>query len=270
MNASVYASCGRSRSIVVERSGVRADQDAPVSGPHTVEDDGRGARCRRRGIVLECLDTQRGQVADVFVGCAGHIDPATFDLLPDLGHLLVGEVLGIAAELDHRVACDLRADVAGHHDRGGEVRGVDPEVDDQRLGEAADGELGGAVRGVRADRAEARPETVDAARVDDVAALGSQQHRHERAGAVEHTAPADREDPVPLAGIAGHQAATATDAGVVEQQVDVVGAERRPPRARRTHPSPPDRRRRRRTSSAGNPPVLRRGPAPRSRPCAPG
>src|SRR4051794_15103531 len=99
---------------------------------------------------------------------------------------------------------------------------VETEVGDQRLREALDGELRRAVGGVGDVRAERRPEAVDAARVDDVAFLAGEQQRQERARAEVDAAPADAEGAIPLRPFIGDEAAATADAGVVEQQVDVL------------------------------------------------
>ena len=129
----------------------------------------------------------------------------------------------VADAVAHGVLHDRRADVAGHHDRTLDVRCVDAQVGDQRLGEALHGELRRRVRRVRPLRTHARPEPVDARGVDDVALVGGDEQREEGAGAVVHAAPAHGEAPVPRLAAVGEQAAAAAQAGVVEQQVDVVG-----------------------------------------------
>ena len=113
--------------------------------------------------------------------------------------------------------------MAGHHHRAFDVRRVEPEIVDQRLGEALHREFGGAVGGVRHAQSDRGPEAVDAAGVDDVALVGLQQHRQEGADAEINAAPADVEGPFPLLAGVGEQAAAAADAGVVEQQMDLVG-----------------------------------------------
>ena len=72
-------------------------------------------------------------------------------------------------------------------------------------------------------RAERSPEAVDAGRIDDVRLVGAAQHRQERAAAVVDPAPADVEGLFPLGAGRIDEAAAAADAGVVEQQVDLVG-----------------------------------------------
>ena len=67
------------------------------------------------------------------------------------------------------------------------------------------------------------PETVDAAGVDDVRLVGLLQHRQEGARAQIDAAPADVEGPLPRFAAVGEHAAAATDAGVVEQQMDPIG-----------------------------------------------
>ena len=77
------------------------------------------------------------------------------------------------------------------------------------------------MRNARPDR---RPEAVDAAGIDDVALLRLQQHRQEGAGAVVDPAPAHVERPFPLLAAMGEHAAAAADTGIVEEEMDLVGA----------------------------------------------
>jgi hypothetical protein len=60
-------------------------------------------------------------------------------------------------------------DMTGHGDRVLDVRCVDPEIGDQCLGEALHREFRRTVCGVQNARPDRCPETVGAARVDDVA-----------------------------------------------------------------------------------------------------
>ena len=112
--------------------------------------------------------------------------------------------------------------MAWHHDRRLHVRGVVTEIGDEGLGEALHGELGGAVRGVRDVRAQRGPEAVDAAGVDDVALFARQQQRHEHTGAQVYAAPAHVEGGLPLVASVCNETSATADAGVVEQQVDVL------------------------------------------------
>ena len=113
--------------------------------------------------------------------------------------------------------------MAGHHHRDLDVGRVAGEIGNQRFAESLHRELGGAVGRVGAVRAQGRPEAVDAARVHHVRVLAGEQQRHEGAGAVVDAEPADVERALPLVAFAAHEAGAAADAGVVEQQVDVVG-----------------------------------------------
>src|SRR6516165_7794001 len=113
--------------------------------------------------------------------------------------------------------------LAGHDDRAFDVRRVDPQVGDQRLGEPFDREFRRRIGGMRDAWPDRGPKAVDAAGVDDVALLGVLQHRQKRAGAVIDAAPADVERALPFVAAVGHHAAAAADTGVVEQQVDLVG-----------------------------------------------
>ena len=110
-----------------------------------------------------------------------------------------------------------------HDHRHLDVWRVVGEVRDERLAETLHGEFRGAVGGVRAVRSQARPEAVDAAGVDHVGVGTRQQHRHERPGAVVDPEPADVEGAFPLlAGRVVDEARAAADAGVVEQEIDVI------------------------------------------------
>src|SRR5690348_7361412 len=77
------------------------------------------------------------------------------------------------------------------------------------------------MRNARPDR---RPETVDAAGVDDVALLRLLQHGQKKAGAVVDPAPADVERPFPLLAAMREHAAAAADTGIVEEEMDLVCA----------------------------------------------
>src|SRR5947207_1703738 len=80
-----------------------------------------------------------------------------------------------------------------------------------------------AVGGVRDAGTERRPEPVHTARVDDVRVVAGDDQIGEGAHAVVDAAPADGEGLVPRVAWTREEAVPATDAGVVEQQVDVVG-----------------------------------------------
>src|SRR5437016_7218522 len=97
-----------------------------------------------------------------------------------------------------RVGADRGADLAGHDDRAFDMRRVDPQVGDQRLGEPLDREFRGRIGSMRDAWPDRRPKTVDAAGIDDVALFGVLQHWQKRAGAVIDTAPADVEGALPF------------------------------------------------------------------------
>ena len=113
--------------------------------------------------------------------------------------------------------------MAGHHHRAFDMRRVEPEIVHQRLGKSLHREFGGAVGGVRHAHANRGPEPVDARCVDDVPLVGLHQQRQEGADAEIDAAPADVEGALPLLARIGEQAAATADAGVVEQQMDLVG-----------------------------------------------
>src|SRR6516225_8236897 len=122
-----------------------------------------------------------------------------------------------------RVLARIEVDLAGHDDRAFDVRRVDLQIGDQRLGEPLDREFRGRIGGMRNAWPDRGPKAVDAAGVDDVALLGLLQHRQKHAGAVIDAAPADVERALPFVAAVGNHAAAAADTGVVEQQVDLVG-----------------------------------------------
>ncbi len=105
------------------------------------------------------------------------------------------------------------------------MRRVQLEVGHQRLGEALHRELGGAVGGMGGVRPDAGPKSVDAAGVDDVALVRLQHHRQKGAAPQIDPAPADVEGPLPLFARIIDETAAPGDAGVVEQQVDLVGVQ---------------------------------------------
>src|SRR3546814_11132915 len=90
---------------------------------------------------------------------------------------------------------------------------------------SSDLELGGAVRRVRRVGADGGPEAVDAGDVDQVAAVGGHEQRQEGTAAVVDAAPADAEGPLPRLALVDQDRAPPTDAGAVEHQVHVVGAD---------------------------------------------
>src|SRR5207302_168524 len=119
---------------------------------------------------------------------------------------------------------DVGANVARHHDGHFDVWRIDAEILQQRFRESLHRELGAAVGGVGNTGAERGPETVDAAGVDEVALFAGHQQRDEGATAVVDAAPNHAEGAVPLFPLTGEEAAATTDAGVVEEEVDVVCA----------------------------------------------
>jgi len=60
---------------------------------------------------------------------------------------------------------------------------------------------------------------------DDVALLRLEQQRQEGAGAVVNAAPTDVEGPLPFLAAVGDHAAAATDTGIVEEEMNLIGAE---------------------------------------------
>ena len=165
-----------------------------------------------------------GHLADVIVAELGDVDTHRRYAGAHLRDFLGGELVGLVAGLDlARIGNDGRADMARHHHRAFDVRCVQPQVGLQRFAEALHRELGGAVGGVRHVGTDGSPEAVDARCVDDMAAIGLEHHRQEGPCAVVDTEPADVEGPLPFAALVQEHAAAAADAGIVEQQVDLVG-----------------------------------------------
>src|SRR6516225_7346395 len=66
---------------------------------------------------------------------------------------------------------DRGPDMAGHDDRAFDVRRVDPQIDDQRLGETLYGKFRRGVGRLRQVRPDRGPEAIDAAGVDNMAFL---------------------------------------------------------------------------------------------------
>src|SRR6202043_3162427 len=99
-----------------------------------------------------------------------------------------------------RVGADRGPDLARHDDRAFDVRRVDPQISDQRLGKTLYGKFRGRIGGMRDAWPDRGPKAVDATGVDDVALLGVLQHRQKRAGAVIDAAPADVECALPFFG----------------------------------------------------------------------
>ena len=178
---------------LVDGVGVVADEDPPRAGADAVEDDRRRLRRRERRVVAEHLAERLDQAAEVLVGDVLDRQAATSQVGAD------GVEVGFEVAVDApAVDDDVGADVAGHDDGHLHVRGVDPEVLEQRLGEALHGELRRAVGGVRDAGTERCPETVHAAGVDEVAVVAGDEQRDEGPCAVVDAAPADRERLVPL------------------------------------------------------------------------
>ena len=75
---------------------------------------------------------------------------------------------------------------------------------------------------VRHRGAQARPEAVDARRIDQVTRVARNQQGHEGPGAVVDAIPADAEDALPLLPVPVDETDGAADAGVVKEQVDAL------------------------------------------------
>ncbi len=106
-----------------------------------------------------------------------------------------------------------------------DVWGVHLEVGDQGFGEALHGELRRRVGGVGTVGSDGCIEAVDARRVDHrTLGCGGDEWQEDAAAEVD-AAPDDIEGPFPRRPLGLEHGATARDAGVVEQQVDVIGVE---------------------------------------------
>src|ERR1700739_3064563 len=112
--------------------------------------------------------------------------------------------------------------MAGHHDRAFDVWSVQAEIVDQRFGESLYRKFRSTVGGVRRTRPDRGPEPVDAGSIDDMALVSLHQHRQEGADGKITPAPADIEGPFPLLARMGEQAPATADAGIIEQQMDLV------------------------------------------------
>src|ERR1035437_9294975 len=220
----VVGAFGRLPHALVEPAGVVADQDAPAFGLDAVENDLGGGRRGRRRILAKAAGALRRKRLYVLIRHLGGVDAHGGDAYARQRDFALAQAVGIGAALHFAgIGNDGGADVAGHHDRAFDVRRVQPEIVDQRFGETLHGEFGGAVGGVRHAHSKRGPEPVDAGGIDDVALVGLYQHRQEGADAEIDPAPADVEGLFPLLPGVGEQAAAAADAGVVEQQMDLVG-----------------------------------------------
>src|SRR6267142_539065 len=209
---------------LVEAVGVVADQDAPAPGLDAVEDD----LCRRRrghgSLVAKGPGTIGRNLLNVLIRHRRRVDAHALETLAGHRDFDLAQALGFATALDLAgIGNDRGADMAGHHHGAFDVRRVETEIVDQRFGESLHREFGGAIGGVRYARPDGGPEPVDAGGVDDMALVGFQQQRQKGSDAEINAAPADVEGLFPLLARVGEQAAAAADAGVVEQQMDLVG-----------------------------------------------
>src|SRR5271166_2790571 len=207
----------------VDSKRVLADQDAPTIRLDAVEDDGRCLRGGGWSVVDEASRPLYHHCLDVRVGHGGNVHACRRSALAGLRDLCGAQRVRLAAAMDLAGIGDNRgADMTGHDDRTFDVRRMHLQIGDQRLREALHRELRRAIRGVRDARSNRRPEAVDAAGVDDVRPVCLLQHRQKAAGAKIDAAPADVEGPFPRLAAVGEHAAPATDAGIVEQQMDLV------------------------------------------------
>jgi len=123
---------------------------------HAVQDDLRRLRRGYRCLVPEPVAGVDEKLAQVLGGRALGAQ-AGRDQVLELG---VGHLLGVGqAAATQRVPDDVGADVPWHDDGRADMRSVRAQVFDERLGEAPDRELGGAVGGLRPARAEGGPQS---------------------------------------------------------------------------------------------------------------
>ena len=199
------------------------DQDPSLAGAQPAEDGGGGVvgGDGRAGVERPVRSRQRAPQRRVVE--TAHVHAAGREPLALGGELLVRHRQRVPTEQPMGVDGDRRPHAGRQDVDGAHVGGVELEIVLQRLGEAAHGELRRGVGGDRPAVAERGPHAVDAADVDDRRRRCSLQQREERPRRAVQTTPGDVERPLPLLGRIGDEALAAADAGVVEQQVDVVG-----------------------------------------------
>ena len=131
--------------------------------------------------------------------------------------------VGMGLHLE-RVVANTRADMSRHDDGHLDVWRVDPEIGNQRLGEALHRELRRGIGGMRHVGSDRGPETVHAAGVDDVCLIRGAQHRQEGPRVQIDATPTDVEGAFPFRALADDHTPAATDTSVVEQQVNAIGS----------------------------------------------
>src|SRR6516162_11821957 len=102
---------------------------------------------------------------------------------------------------------------------------IEREVGDQRFGKTLHCKFCRAIGSVRTPRPERGPKAIDAAGVDDVALVRLLQQWQKGPRAEIDPVPADAKRPFPFCTAAIDEASTAANAGIVEQQMDVIGVE---------------------------------------------
>src|SRR6516165_885696 len=218
----IIGALGRPADQFIDLMGVWPDQNAPLVGLDSVEDDRRRFGGAGRRLLAEAALALGDPLPDLVVrhgrGVSAHRGDARPRQLRRVHRIRLIAALHLAG-----IERDRGPDMAGHDDRAFDVRRVDPQIGDQRLGETLYGKFRrgiGRLRQVRPDRG---PKAVDAAGVDNVTLLGLQQQRQESARTVVDAAPADIEGPLPFLTAVDDQAAATADTGIVEQQMDPVG-----------------------------------------------
>src|SRR5690349_17971096 len=129
---------------------VLADEDAPAVSLDAVEDDlGRFRSAGRRLLGKAPLALGDG-LADIVVRESRVIAARRGDARAGIRDLLLRHRVGLAAALDlARIQRDRGADMARHYDRAFDMRRVEAQIRDQRLGKALDREFGGRIGSVR-------------------------------------------------------------------------------------------------------------------------
>src|SRR6516165_2312654 len=207
---------------LVEKLGILTDQDAPFLRLDAVEDDLCCLARSRRRVFAKPPFEFRHPCPDLVVGIAGGVDALRGESFAHSGYI---DCRLAALQNFARIGRNARADMARHDDRAFDVRRIQREVRDQRLSKPLDREFCGAIGRVRTVRPERGPEAIDTAGVDDVSLIRVLEQRQKRARAVVNAVPADAKGLFPFAAVAVDKAATATDSGVVEQKMDVLGVE---------------------------------------------
>src|SRR4029077_6718591 len=143
------------------------------------EDDGRGL-CRAGQRLIAKTPLELGhEVAQLIIRQLRDVAPQQSKSLSRLRETgSIDRVRFAMAAVDlARVGADRGPDLARHDDRAFDVRSVDLQISDQRLGKTLYGKFRGRIGGMRDAWPDRGPKAVDATGADDVALLGVLQHR---------------------------------------------------------------------------------------------